>query len=145
MRSRKDCSDSIRIGITPIKALRLQRSAFHALACQCWQWQCYRAASLEPEQEIAPLSVTVSEDNSFNQLFKRCGPGWTGGDSTYSTALSPTQVLWLFSDTFIGPVSRDGKRNPDGELFVQGNTLVLQDKTSGALTTYYVSAQNRGR
>ncbi len=97
----------------------------------------------EPEQEIAPLSVTVREDNSFNQLFKRCGPGWTGGDSTYSTALSSAQVLWLFSDTFIGPVTRDGKRNPDAELFVQGNTLVLQDKTSGAMTTY--AAQGRGR
>jgi hypothetical protein len=91
---------------------------------------------VEPEQEIPPLSVTVHEDNSFNQLFQRCGPGWTGGDSTYSTVLSPTEVLWLFSDTFIGPVSRDGKRNPDAELFVQGNTLVLQDTSSGALTTY---------
>ena len=91
---------------------------------------------LEPEPDLAPLSVTVGEDNSFNRLFKRCGPGWTGGDSTYSTALSPTQVLWLFSDTFIGPVTRDGKRNPDAELFVQGNTLVLQDTNSGALTTY---------
>jgi len=91
---------------------------------------------LEPEPDLAPLSVTVREDNSFNQLFKRCGPGWTGGDSTYSTALSPTQVLWLFSDTFIGPVTRDGKRNPDDTTFVQGNTLVLQDTTSSALTTY---------
>jgi len=91
---------------------------------------------IDQEQAIAPLSVTVSEDTRFNQLFKRCGPGWTGGDSTYSTPLSPTQVLWFFSDTFIGPVSREGKRNPDAELFVQGNTLVLQDKTSGALTTY---------
>jgi hypothetical protein len=90
---------------------------------------------VEPEPGLAPLSVTAREDNSFNQLFQRCGPGWTGGDSTYSTSLSPTQVLWLFSDTFIGPVSREGKRNPDGELFVQGNTLVLQDTPSGALTT----------
>jgi len=93
-------------------------------------------SGVEPKPEFARLSVTVSEDNSFNQLFKRCGPGWTGGDSTYSTAVSPTQVLWLFSDTFIGPVSRSGKRNPDGELFVQGNTLVLQDKTSSTMTTY---------
>lgn len=91
---------------------------------------------LAPEQAIAPLSVTVSEDQHFNQLFQRCGPGWTGGDSTFSTRLSPTQILWSFSDTFIGSVNREGKRNPTGDLFVQGNTLVLQDTTSGAMTTY---------
>ncbi len=91
---------------------------------------------IEPESEMAPLSVTVSEDIGFNEFFMRCGPGWTGGDSTYSTPLSATRVLWLFSDTFIGPVSSAGKRNPDTAQFVQGNTLVLQDKTSGALTTY---------
>ena len=79
--------------------------------------------------------MTVSEDTRFNQLFQRCGPGWSGGDSTYSTPLSATQVLWLFSDTFIGPVTRVGGRNPDTALFVQGNTLVLHDKTHGTLTT----------
>jgi len=137
MLSQNRLCDATTIGIDPIKTVGLQMArriprfmlpvlAMAMLSCSV----------VEPEQETAPLSVTVSEDNSFNQLFKRCGPGWTGGDSTYSTALSPTQVLWLFSDTFIGPVSRTGKRNPDGELFVQGNTLVLQDKTSGALTTY---------
>ncbi len=85
---------------------------------------------------MAPLSVTVREDAGFNEFFNRCGPGWTGGDSTYSTPLSDTRVLWLFSDTFVGRVTPDGKRNLATELFVQGNTLVLQDKTSGALTTY---------
>ncbi len=91
---------------------------------------------LDSDETLSPLSVTVSEDIGFNELFMRCGPGWTGGDSTYSLPLSATQTLWLFSDTFIGPVTREGKRNPDAALFVQGNTLLLQDKTSGTLTTF---------
>jgi hypothetical protein len=90
------------------------------------------------EHKLKPevLSVSVNRDNHFNQLFNRCGPGWTGGDSTYSTAISDTQVMWLFSDTFIGPVAADGKRNPETEMFVQGNTLVLQDRKSDSFTTY---------
>jgi hypothetical protein len=86
--------------------------------------------------DLAPLSVTVREEPRFNALFQRCGPGWTGGDSTYSTPLSGTRVMWLFSDTFIGPVSAQGKRKPATAQFVQGNTLVLQDNTNGTLTTY---------
>jgi Domain of unknown function (DUF5005) len=130
--------DSTRNGFDPIKTAGLQMvrriSRFRLPVMLMAVLSC---SVVEPKKQFALLSVTVSEDNSFNQLFKRCGPGWTGGDSTYSTALSPTQVMWLFSDTFIGPVSRNGKRDPDGELFVQGNTLVLQDKTSGTLTTYF--------
>jgi hypothetical protein len=134
-RVRENCSGTSKQDDDTINTLRLnifiQWSALLILAMALPS-----CSVLEPEPDLVPLSVTVREDSSFNQLFKRCGPGWTGGDSTYSTALSPTQVLWLFSDTFIGPVTRDGKRNPDAATFVQGNTLVLQDATSGTLTTY---------
>ncbi|MET9022952.1 DUF4185 domain-containing protein [Actinopolymorpha sp. NPDC004070] len=38
------------------------------------------------------------------------GVGWTGGDSTYSVRLTGNRTVWLFSDTFWGPVNSDLSR-----------------------------------
>ena len=39
----------------------------------------------------------------YDALFCRTD-GWTGGDGVYSVLLGADRVLWLFSDTWIGPV-----------------------------------------
>jgi hypothetical protein len=38
------------------------------------------------------------------------GTGWTGADSTYSTRLADGREVFIFSDTFLGPVNPDGSR-----------------------------------
>lgn len=77
----------------------------------------------------APLSAVPAED--FNQLFNQNGPGWTGGDSTYSIKLPDGRTLWQFSDTFLGVVDRRGGRDRHSPLI--NSTMVLQDGTE--LTT----------
>lgn len=72
-------------------------------------------------------------DAEFNNLFTRYGPGWTGGDSTYSVELSDGRTLWIFSDTFLGTVNPDRSRPADTPLI--RNSLVVQD--GDTLTTLH--------
>jgi len=65
-----------------------------------------------PEQQF--LDYAVSTPN-----------GWTGGDSTYSVRLPDGDLLWLFSDTFLGPLNSDGTRPVTAPLV--NSTFVRQD------------------
>ncbi len=47
----------------------------------------------------------------YDWLFDRKS-GWTGADGTYSVPVSPTDTLWLFSDTFWGELDEHGLRLP---------------------------------
>lgn len=67
-----------------------------------------------------------------DQRFDLTGPGWVGGDSTYSVALPDGRTLWLFSDSFIGEVSASGRPAP-GMAMVH-NALVAEGD-SGRLST----------
>lgn len=49
--------------------------------------------------------------------------GWTGADSTYSVDL-PGKRVWIFSDTFLGPVNPDGRRSLDTPFV--NNSFVVQ-------------------
>jgi len=63
-----------------------------------------RAGELEPAvppQAFADLAL----DNVFAQ---ELGPGWIGGDSTYSTELPDGRVAFVFADTFIGTAQPSG-------------------------------------
>lgn len=72
---------------------------------------------------IGELSAQPATD--FDDLFTRFGPGWTGGDSTYSVELPDGRTLWLFSDTFLGHVNPSRTR-PRGVPIIN-NSLVVQD------------------
>lgn len=72
---------------------------------------------------IAPLSARP--DAAFDELFTRFGPGWTGGDSSYSLPLPDGRVLWLFSDTFLGFVNPSRTRPRNAPMV--NSTLVVQD------------------
>ena len=84
-----------------------------------WRWACLAllplagcasapdgAADRPPQARAAP---------GWDRAFTR-DDGWTGADGAYSLELPDGRVLWLFSDTWIGPV-RQGKH-------AQGSTLV---------------------
>jgi hypothetical protein len=53
------------------------------------------------------------------------GKGWTGADSTYSLP-RPGRTLWVFSDTFLGPVNDDLSRPTSTPLI--NNSFVVQHR-----------------
>ncbi|MGC1212162.1 MAG: fibronectin type III domain-containing protein [Micromonospora sp.] len=50
---------------------------------------------------------------------------WNGADRTASVALPDGRTLWLFSDTFLGPVQPDGSR-PRTAPFINNSAVVQQ-------------------
>jgi Domain of unknown function (DUF5005) len=67
----------------------------------------------------------ATPDTSADQLWTRFGPGWTGGDGTYSVGLPDGRSVWLFGDTFLGTINSDGSRSMSTP-FVH-NSLVVQN------------------
>lgn len=60
------------------------------------------------------------------------GVGWTGADSTYSERMSGGRDVWIFSDTFLGPVDADGGR-PQTAPFLN-NSFVVRER-NGRMST----------
>ncbi|MER7417956.1 fibronectin type III domain-containing protein [Micromonospora peucetia] len=61
-------------------------------------------------------------------LFERYGETsgrWNGADRTASVRLPDGRLLWLFSDTFLGPVGPDGSR-PRTASFINNSAVVQQ-------------------
>lgn len=77
----------------------------------------------------------------FNALFTQNGPGWTGGDSTYSIPLPDGRKVFFFSDSYIAssPVPNGSTVDPTTRMrtdpiFDAHNSLVVQN-LDGSLTT----------
>ncbi|MEV7993019.1 DUF4185 domain-containing protein [Streptomyces sp. NPDC086077] len=56
---------------------------------------------------------------------------WTGGDGTHSLRLPDGRVLWLFSDTFLGPVHPPP--NPSGESYAWRDTTTPMVRNSAVV------------
>ncbi|GAA3612926.1 hypothetical protein GCM10022419_117410 [Nonomuraea rosea] len=83
-------------------------------------------------------SITVQElgaapQNTFNSYAATTANGWTGGDSTYSARMPDGRILWLFSDTFLGPLNANGTRPTNASLI--NNSFVIQNGSQ--LTTVH--------
>ncbi|MGZ4279350.1 MAG: hypothetical protein ACXVFK_18125 [Solirubrobacteraceae bacterium] len=65
---------------------------------------------------------------AFDAAWARGGDGWTGGDGATSVALPDGREVWLFGDSFLGPL--DGTTRLDSPLV--NNTMVVDD---GACST----------
>ncbi|SEE99213.1 DUF4185 domain-containing protein [Ruania alba] len=61
------------------------------------------------------------------------GQGWTGGDSTYSIPMSDGRTVWVFSDTFLGPVNDDGTR-PLETPFLNNSFVVTDGDDTSTVT-----------
>jgi len=69
----------------------------------------------------------VKVDRPLDHLFShQFGPGWVGGDATYSTALPGGREAFVFSDTVIGHAK------PDGSTRITG--LIHNSELVGSLT-----------
>ncbi|WP_282796885.1 hypothetical protein [Streptomyces sp. CC224B] len=74
--------------------------------------QCSSAGMLEAKQ----AEPKAYPEDVFNKYASTTRDGWTGGDSTYSVTLPDGRRLWLFSDTFMGPLNADGTRPTSASL-----------------------------
>jgi hypothetical protein len=55
------------------------------------------------------VAVNSTLNSKFNTYAASAGLGdWVGGDSTYSVVLPNGKTVWIYSDTFTGPVNPDG-------------------------------------
>jgi hypothetical protein len=79
------------------------------------------------------VTQPARRDPAYDSAFRRTR-GWTGADGAYSLKLSTGRVLWLFSDTLVGRVTRAGKRILDSRVPINAldvralhSTAALQD------------------
>lgn len=84
-----------------------------------------RPAEVVPAQ---PAVAAVTPSPEWEAAFTRTD-GWTGADGAASIPLPGGRTLWLFGDTFIGPVV-DG-RHAQGTTMVN-NTVAVQPIAAGA-------------
>jgi hypothetical protein len=77
-----------------------------------------------PATDCTPVSPpTARTDTALDRVFSgQLGPGWIGGDATYSTELPNGQEAFVFSDTLIGTAEPDGSATFSG--FVNNSELV---------------------
>jgi len=81
--------------------------------------------------DLAQLKLQVggaTPDRYLDSLFTQYadkGEGWTGGDSAYSLELPDKATLWLFSDSFVGPVLAHHSRSITTPIL--HNMFVLQE------------------
>lgn len=76
------------------------------------RWSATRTETTEPLSERFTDFADTTERN-----------GWSGGDTTHSVDL-PGKRVWIFSDTFLGPVNADGSRPKDTPFI--NNSFVVQ-------------------
>ncbi|MFH0760321.1 MAG: DUF4185 domain-containing protein [Bacteroidota bacterium] len=67
------------------------------------------------------LQIRAESDEAYNALFMRTN-GWTGGDVACTVTLSDSLTLWLFGDSWIGPVV--GNRHQDAAMI--NNAVAFQ-------------------
>jgi len=79
-----------------------------------------------------PNPATI--DSNFDNFFKQNGPGWTGGDGSYSLLLPDGTNLWMWSDSYIGTVDPT-TRLRKSYIFTAHNSLTIQNQTTNTLTT----------
>jgi hypothetical protein len=109
--------------------------------------RCFMAmllASTLAGGQTCPQQVGAgTPDAFFNAVFTQNGPGWTGGDSTYSRALLDGRTLFFFSDSFLAssPVPNGATVDPQTRMrsnpIFQGHNSIVVVNTDGSVSTLY--------
>src|SRR3984885_2645276 len=97
------------------------------LACLC-------CMILGAQCQLPPVPGQGTPDTSFDALVTQNGPGWTGGDGSYSLLLPDGTDLWMWSDSYIGTVD-PVTRLRSGWLFTAHNSLTHSTPGSNVITT----------
>ncbi|MEV6110891.1 hypothetical protein AB0M28_40300, partial [Streptomyces sp. NPDC051940] len=88
--------------------------------------------------EVKDLQTKVTPEPQFLDYARTTANGWTGGDSTYSFRLPDGRELYLFSDTFLGPLNADGTRPLSAKLI--NSSFVVRNGSS--MTTIHGGTVN---
>ena len=83
------------------------------------------AAGAFAQCQLPPAPGQGVPDATFDAFTTQNGPGWTGGDGTYSLRLPDGRALWLWSDSYIGAVDPATRLRPNW-LFTAHNSLTIQ-------------------
>ena len=84
------------------------------------------------EDECAPDDTpTATADSTLDGMFaEQQGPGWIGGDASYSTALPDGREAFAFSDTLVGTAQASGEASVTGMPHNSELTGTLPDLSS---------------
>jgi hypothetical protein len=77
-----------------------------------------------PPPEAVAATPDAAPQDALDDYAATTPHGWTGGDSTYSVQLPDGRRVWLFSDTFLGPLDPDGARPTTAPMV--NNSFVVQ-------------------
>lgn len=84
----------------------------------------------------APLTVaSVAPDLALDQAWRQFGDSagqgsWAGADGTYSTPVPGGHDIWLFNDTFLGPVNADESLPPTAGFIHNSAVLTSPDAST---------------
>ncbi|GIH14195.1 DUF4185 domain-containing protein [Rugosimonospora africana] len=84
------------------------------------------AAPAGPASAPALRVLSATPDTPLTgalNAYSDSGTGWTGADSTYTAKLPGGREMFIFSDTFLGPVNPDGSR-PLTTPFINNSAVV---------------------
>lgn len=78
---------------------------------------------------VSPKVAGVKANKTQTDKFARYGvvaPAgqWAGADSNFSVRLPDGRIVWLYSDTFLGPVKPDGSLAPGAPLI--NNSMIVE-------------------
>jgi hypothetical protein len=79
--------------------------------------------SQKTNKETKPVTV----DHYYTDYFARDCCGMTGADGFYSVPLPDGRVVWIFGDTFLGTVEKDGSRKKGSPVFIRNSMAVMDD------------------
>ncbi|MBQ1024546.1 fibronectin type III domain-containing protein [Micromonospora sp. C95] len=82
-------------------------------------------ALLLPRTAPPERGMSASRLTELFNLYGDTSGRWSGADRTTSVRLPDGRLLWLFSDTFLGPVDPDGSR-PRTAAFINNSAVVQQ-------------------
>ena len=91
-------------------------------------------ASATAQCTLPPNPSAATVDSTFDGYTTQNGPGWTGGDGTYSLPLPDGTNLFLWSDSYIGTVNPT-TRLRSNDLFSAHNSLTILNQATGSWTT----------
>jgi hypothetical protein len=74
------------------------------------------ASSIESDNDCQPATAPQASADTWltDEFTSQAGPGWLGGDATYSTQLPNGEEDFVFSDTLIGTAQPDGQASLTG-------------------------------
>ena len=80
------------------------------------------AAALADDCEPTTAPVATADSSLDGVISNEAGPGWVGGDATYSTKLPDGREAFDFSDTLVGTATQSGTATLTG--FIHNSELV---------------------